>query len=66
MIDKWEEAQRPDYAKVLRKREETQEWTCLRGQREQEALEWQRKTEAERERAQLRGGFDPLRCCRKP
>lgn len=53
MIDKWEEPQRPDYAKVLREREEAQERTRLRHQREKEALEWERQQKAEAEREEL-------------
>ena len=53
MIDKWEETQRPDYAKVLREREEAMERGRQRRQREQEALEWQRQRKAEQERAEL-------------
>lgn len=65
-IDKWEEPQRPDYAKVLREREEALERGRLRRQQEQEALEWRRKTKAEQERAELwcwfesQGGADAL------
>ena len=57
-IDRWEEAQRPDYAKVLAEREEAAERTRLRRQQEKEALEWQRKTKAEQERAELWGWFE--------
>ena len=53
MIDKWEEPQRPDYAKVLREREEAQERTRLRHQREAEALAWQKQQKAEAEREEL-------------
>ena len=57
-IDKWEEEQRPDYEKVLREREQAAERTRLRRQQEKEALEWQRKTKAEQERAELWGWFE--------
>ena len=53
MIDTWSEPQRPDYAKVLREREEVQERTRLRHQREQEALEWEREQKAQAEREEL-------------
>ena len=53
MIDKWEEAQRPDYAKVLREREEARERTRQRLQREAEALAWQEQQKAQSEREEL-------------
>ena len=53
MIDTWSEPQRPDYAKVLREREEAQERGRQRRQREQEALEWQRQQKTAKERADL-------------
>lgn len=53
MIDTWSEAQRPDYAKVLKEREEAIERGRQRRQREQEALEWQRQQKAQQERDDL-------------
>lgn len=59
VIDKWEEHERPDYKKVLREREEAIERSRRRRQQEQEALEWQRKTKAEQNRAELWCWFEP-------
>ena len=53
MIDTWSEPQRPDYAKVLREREEARERTRQRLEREAEALAWQEQQKAEQERAEL-------------
>ena len=53
MIDTWSEPQRPDYAKVLREREEARERTRRRHQREQEALEWERQQKAQAKRDEL-------------
>ena len=53
MIDTWSEPQRPDYAKVLREREEARERTRLRHQREAEALAWQKQQKAQAEREEL-------------
>lgn len=52
-IHTWGEVQRPDYAKVLKEREEARERTRLRRQHEQEALEWQRQQKAQAEREEL-------------
>ena len=52
-IDRWEETQRPDYAKVLAERAAAVERTRLRRQQEQEALEWQRQQKAQQERDDL-------------
>ena len=52
-IETWSEIQRPDYAKVLREREEAMERGRQRRQREQEALEWQRQQKAQAEREEL-------------
>ena len=53
MIDTWSEPQRPDYAKVLREREEARERTRQRLEREAEALAWQEQQKAEAERVAL-------------
>ena len=50
MIETWN---RPDYAKVLKEREEAMERGRQRRQQEREALEWQRQQKAEQERQDL-------------
>ena len=52
-IEIWSEARRPDYAKVLKEREEAMERTRLRHQREAAAIEWQRQQKAARESESL-------------
>ena len=52
-INTWSEAQRPDYAKVLREREEALERGRQRRKQEQEALEWKRQQKAQQERDDL-------------
>lgn len=52
-INTWSEAQRPDYAKVLREREEALERGRQRRKQEQDALEWEHQQKAAKERADL-------------
>ena len=58
-IDTWK---RPDYARVLREREEDIQRSLERRKQQEEALEWERQQKAAKKREELWADYSRMPC----